>query len=297
MSHAHWHVLGAGAIGCVFASKLQRAGCPTTLLLRRARSAKSIPVTIETGDTRTSVELQLSAATDTDPITFLLVTTKAQDVCTAVQSVAHRLDGSSQVLLLSNGLGFGNELRARLPGLDFFCGTTTEGAYRLGDQHIYHAGHGLTRIGHTERANPPAWFRKWAEAIHPSIWDSDIDQSLWLKLAINCAINPLTALHGCCNGELAKEPLASHVQTLCNEIMAVSAAAGYAAVTKDLYEQVAEVIRVTKDNRSSMLQDVTAGRGTEIEYITGHLLRVAKLHGIAVAQNAALYRRIVNLGE
>ena len=79
--------------------------------------------------------------------------------------------------------------------------------------------------------------------------------------------------------------------------MAVSAAAGYAAVTKDLYEQVAEVIRVTKDNRSSMLQDVTAGRGTEIEYITGHLLRVAKSHGIAVAENAALYRRILHLGK
>lgn len=297
MSAAHWHVLGAGAMGCLFASKLQLAGCPTTILSRRAGAATSASVTIEADGSRTSVELQQSATTDPDPIALLLVTTKAQDVCTAVQSVNHRLDGASQVLLLSNGLGFGNELRAVLPKLNFYSGTTTEGAYRLGDQHIYHAGNGHTRIGHTEISTPPAWFGKWAEAVYPSIWDSEIDQALWLKLAINCAINPLTALHGCRNGELAEPPLAIHVRALCQEIMAVSAAAGFSAVTKDLPEQVAEVIRSTADNRSSMLQDITAGRDTEIEYITGHLLRVAKLHGIAVKHNADLYKSIVNLGK
>lgn len=284
-------------MGCLFASKLQRAGCPATLLLRRARTERSTTVTIEEQGSCTNVELQISAAAASDPIAFLLVTTKAQDVCTAVQSVVHRLDDSSQVLLLSNGLGFADELRASLPGLNFFCGTTTQGAYRLGDRHICHAGHGLTRIGHTERSIPPAWFDEWADAIQPSIWDSEIDQALWLKLAINCAINPLTALHGCCNGELAEAPLANQVRALCREIMAVSAAAGFAAVTEDLPDQVAEVISTTASNRSSMLQDVTAGRETEIEYITGYLLSVAKAHGIAVEHNAALYRGVVNLGN
>jgi 2-dehydropantoate 2-reductase len=293
----HWYVLGAGAIGCLFAHKLQIAACPTTLLTRQPRGAKSTTVKIEAAGILTSVEMELSAAADEDPIAFLLVTTKAQDVCSAVQSVAHRLDRSSQVLLMTNGLGFSNELRATLPHLNIFCGTTTEGAYRLGKQHIRHAGHGLTRIGHPESSTQAEWFEEWAQAVHPSIWDSQIDRSLWLKLAINCAINPLTALHDCCNGELAKAPLANHVQALCKEIMAVSVAAGFAAVTKDLPKQVAEVIRTTADNRSSMSQDVTIGRATEIEYITGHLLRIAKIHGIAVDQNAALYRSIVSLGN
>jgi 2-dehydropantoate 2-reductase len=46
-----------------------------------------------------------------------------------------------------------------------------------------------------------------------------------------------------------------------------------------------------------MLQDVLAGRPTEIEYITGHLLRVAQQHGVAVPHNEAVYSRIVNLQE
>ncbi len=297
MSATRWHVLGAGAIGCLFASTLQRAGNTTTLLLRQTSTAASTSVKVERDAVSSSVELPVSTASDQDHISHLLVTTKAQDVCGAVLSVAHRLDSSSQVLLLANGLGFAGELRSTLPTPEYFYGTTTEGAYRLGDRHIRHAGRGLTRIGHPACKTPPEWFKEWAEAVQPSLWDPEIDEALWLKLAINCAINPLTALHHCSNGELAAAPIATQVDQLCTEIMAVSAAAGFAAVTADLPVQVAAVIRTTANNRSSMLQDVLAGRRTEIEYITGHLLQVAKRYGVTAEHNAALHRRIVTLGN
>jgi len=64
-----------------------------------------------------------------------------------------------------------------------------------------------------------------------------------------------------------------------------------------LPEQVAAVSRATADNRSSMLQDVLAGRGTEIEYITGHLLHLAARYGVAAPQNESLYRSICRLGN
>ena len=120
MTPAHWHVLGAGAMGCLFASKLQRAGCSTTLLTRHTPAAPTTTIHIEEGDSHTSVQLRQSAVADTGAISLLLVTTKAQDVCSAVKSVAHRLDASSQILLLSNGLGFADALRASLPQLSIF---------------------------------------------------------------------------------------------------------------------------------------------------------------------------------
>ena len=294
---ADWHVLGAGALGCLFASALGRDGCPTTLLLRQGSSATHATVEVEHGGVSSRLELPVSTPAADGYISHLLVTTKAQDVHDAVLSVAHRLDAASQVLLLVNGLGFDWKLRSELPAPEYFYGTTTEGAYRLGRHHICHAGRGLTRIGQPGRAQAPDWFGQWSRAVNPTVWDPQIDQSLWLKLAINCAINPLSALQRCRNGELASPQLAPRVMTLCEEIMQVSAAAGFAGVTADLPGQVMAVIRATAGNRSSMLQDVLAGRPTEIEYITGHLLRVAQQHGVAVPHNEAIYTRIVDLQE
>jgi 2-dehydropantoate 2-reductase len=194
-------------------------------------------------------------------------------------------------------LGFAGELCDELPAPAYFYGTTTEGAYRVSRWHICHAGRGMTRLGRPGCPQPPPWFDQWSRAVQPSHWDAGIEQSLWLKLAINCAINPLTALHRCRNGELSIPPLAGELAGLCEEIMAVSAAAGFAAITADLPGQVAAVVRATADNRSSMLQDVLAGRDTEIEYITGHLLRVAARHGIAAPKNESLYRSIRNIGK
>ena len=120
---------------------------------------------------------------------------------------------------------------------------------------------------------------------------------VWEKLAVNCAINPLTAVHDCRNGELLSRPeLAREVDALCNEIARVSEAAEFAPIAAGLRARVEEVIRNTASNHSSMLQDCRAGRTTEINYITGQLLRVADLHGIAAPRNRSLLEQVKRLG-
>ena len=307
VNSSHWHVLGAGAMGCLFASQLQQAGCPVTLVLRQTGAAATARVQLARNGDSLYFDTPVSCAAEKSTISHLLVTTKAQDVCVAVLSVAHRLSAQSQILLLSNGLGYARDLQERLPRPQYFYGTTTAGAYRIDDhgdidpgpggetpfRHIRHAGQGLTRIGQPGRAAPPDWFSQWSTAVQPSSWDPHIEQALWLKLAINCAINPLTALHRCSNGELAAPGMAPQVTGLCDEIVQVSEAAGYGGVTADLHARVSEVIEATASNRSSMLQDVLAGRQTEIQYITGHLLSVARAHGVDVPRNEALFRSIL----
>lgn len=299
-------------MGCLFACALHKAGLGATLIVKDSGGLNTLPVILERDDDSSQRQLPVSEARDPGGIHHLLVTTKAYDIHSAVLSLAHRLDENSQVLLLANGMGFSEPLRRDLPGPNYYFGTTTAGAYRLAPRHIRQAGEGLTRIGHATvnhapsaaapgagrqapAVEPPAWFDALSAAVSPCQWDGDISQALWLKLAINCAINPLTALHRCVNGELARQAqLVGTVARLCDEIMAVSVAAGYGETTANLHWEVAQVIAATADNRSSMLQDVLAGRVTEIDFITGHLLRVAASHGVATPENENLLARILN---
>lgn len=288
----HWHILGVGAIGGLFASLLQDAGTPCTLLLREGDpdlADGSSCINLRRGEQLRSYRFDASAATDAGPISHLLVCTKAQDIVAAIASVAHRLAPGTVLVLLANGLGYQQQVRARWPELDYFSGSTTEGVFREGRRAICHAGHGSTLLGQPGRATAPDWFDAWRALPSPCDWSQDIDTVLWRKLAINCAINPLTALHRCPNGELAQRPeLAALVRELCAEIRAIGMAAGQERAVQDLQAQVMAVIGATASNRSSMLQDVLAGRETEIDYLTGYLLSRAHEHGIEAPRNAAL---------
>ncbi|MDO8861426.1 2-dehydropantoate 2-reductase [Haliea sp. E1-2-M8] len=287
-----WHILGVGAIGGLFASLLQEAGTRCTLLLRDSDpdlAEGTTCITLRRGERLHSYQFEASASADASPISHLLVCTKAQDIIPAIAGVAHRLAPDAVVLLLANGLGYQQQVRARWPQLDCFSGSTTEGVFREGRRAICHAGRGSTLVGQPGRETAPGWFDAWLALPIQCGWSRDIDTVLWRKLAINCAINPLTALHGCPNGELAQRAeLAALVGELCAEIRAIGIAAGQEQAVSDLQTQVMAVISATANNRSSMLQDVLAGRETEIDYLTGHLLAQGREHGIEAPRNAAL---------
>jgi 2-dehydropantoate 2-reductase len=280
-------------MGCLYAHALQRRGCQVTLVLRAGAPAGKLPVVVEYAGTRSELHIDAITPQSGAQISHLLVTTKAYDVRAAVASVAHLLREDCAIVLLVNGLGLAEQLARDLPQPGIYCGTTTEGAYTVSTRHIVHAGRGETRIGRQGQREPPPWFGHWARALEPCVWDADIETALWAKLAVNCVINPLTAVHGCRNGELAQRPeLAEHVAALCDEVAAISRAAGFGTVAASLHACVAGVIAGTANNRSSMLQDVISARQTEIDYITGFLLQEAARLGIDAPLNRALLEKI-----
>ena len=289
----HWHVLGAGAMGCLFASFLRAAGQETTLVLRESPGANEVILKLERDESTDEIPLAVCTAADPGSISHLLVSTKAYDVHQAVMGVAHRLDHNSKVLLMTNGMGLLEELHSDLPWLDIYQGATTEGAYRVAPWHICHAGRGQTRMGQTGMREPPDWFTSWRCALATCTWNADIDAALWRKLTINCAINPLTAVHRCSNGELTRRAeLTAELSLLCGEIARVSTAAGYPAIADQLETTVMEVVANTANNRSSMLQDVLQGKPTEIDYITGHLVKVAGRYQVPTPLNNALLEQL-----
>ncbi len=237
-----------------------------------------------------------SYAQDNDPIQHLLITTKAYDAVGALTSVAHRLDGNSHILLMVNGMGLLEDLEEKFPQLRFYAGTTTEGAYRRSRQDIVHAGKGVTKIGRANIADPAPWFSDFCPLEISCIWETGIHSALWQKLALNCAINPLTAIHRCLNGDLRdREPLATKLHHLCDEIVAIAIAADQNELAGDLHRQVNKVVADTAANRSSMLQDIEANRRTEVDYISGYLIQVAAQLNIPAPINEKMLQEIRKL--
>jgi 2-dehydropantoate 2-reductase len=297
----HWHVLGAGAMGCLFAAQLQRGGCKCTLLLKNSGSRlnnadQSVGITITEQDQESAIDLPLSVCADSAYISHLLITTKAYDAPGAIAAISHRLDKESHILILVNGMGLREQLESLYPRLCFYSGTTTEAAYRSGDHSVVHAGSGTTKIGGRAGSTPPDWFASWSELEIQCLWERDIEGALWQKMAINCAINPLTALYCCNNGELlTTDGLADQLRGLCEEIARVSSLAGQADSAVGFYQQVCRVIEGTAANRSSMLQDVLANRPTEVDSILGFLVDTAKNLGTATPISDKLLSEIKQL--
>ncbi|ROS01282.1 2-dehydropantoate 2-reductase [Sinobacterium caligoides] len=292
----HWVIIGGGAIGCLWAASLQQQHIAASLVVRnndaltRYRTAGGISLQRST----TTFQCQPTAYTAVQydhPIDRLIIATKAQHTAQALASVASRLTDDCIILSLQNGMGQQQHILDHYPNARLYCGVSTDGAYLQSPFHVVHAGAGTTRIGrYPENAHDTpetsALIAELPTDVLTICADQHIERQLWQKLAINCLINPLTALYRCHNGELINHPQARpRLEQLAEELDRIIAAEGLAELVPAALSTALNVAKITAANRSSMFADVLAGRDTEINFITGYLCQRAAQHNIKVPCN------------
>lgn len=289
-----WHILGAGSLGTLWATRLARAGLPVRLVLRDstslARYRAAGGLTLQEGEHSSLYPIAAQTAQTCAPIDRLLVACKAYDAEEAVASLAPHLRPGADIILLQNGLGSQQAVAARLPNTNCIFASSTEGAFRDGTFRVVFAGQGHTWLGQPGQTQAPSWLTQLDQAGIPHQWTDEILGKLWRKLALNCAINPLTVLHGCRNGGL--RDYRTEVDQLCDELGQLLQHAGQADAANGLHEQVQQVIEGTAANYSSMYQDVQAGRRTEISYLLGYAYAEAARHNISVPHLSELQLRL-----
>lgn len=290
---SHWHVLGAGAIGGLWALRLQAIGCRVTLL---AASPEYFPRRLCLLADGIRHCHDFATGPGVPPLSPLLVTTKAGTTKAALAPLLDSLAADNIVLLLQNGMGIDDWLRQQRPDLTLITGITTDGVYRESRNELVLAGRGQTLMGGDtaqEQAIANAIARQWSTTGAKVAAVPDIRAQRWLKLAVNCAINPLTALHRCRNGDLVHHPDAvATMAAVCREAAEVMQAEGVPAEGDALLARALEVCGLTAGNTSSMLADVLAGNITEIDFMNGHVVAVAARHGLRAPANAALVAAI-----
>ena len=289
-----WHILGAGSLGSLWACRLASAGIPVRLILRNAgrladyRNAGGL--TLLDGDQAMQHPIPAELPSAATPIHRLLVACKAYDAEAAVAQVAHRLAPANEILLLQNGLGSQQAIAERWPQSRCIFVSSTEGAYRKANWQVVFAGRGENWLGDPADETPPFWLADLAAAGIPATWTPAIMGRLWRKLALNCAINPLTVLHDCRNGGLLERR--EEVSALCEELSGLLVACGQAEAAQGLEAQVLQVIEATANNYSSMHQDVAAGRRTEQVGQLGHACRAAARESLPVPRLTDLQQRL-----
>ena len=290
-----WHVLGVGSLGTLWACRLARAGLPVSLILRNAERLQAYQAAggltlVEHGEARL-YPIPAQTLADHAPIDRLLLACKAYDAEAAIDMLAPRLSPQADLVLLQNGLGSQDQVANRVAQARCIFASSTEGAFREDDWRVVFAGHGYNWLGDVRHPQAPPWLDELKQAGIPHEWSADILTRLWRKLALNCAINPLTVLYECRNGGLLEHRC--EVATLCLELTELLEHCGQPAAAEHLQSEVERVIHATAANYSSMYQDVDNGRRTEISYLLGYACAAAARHRLVLPHLEQLQQRLV----
>jgi 2-dehydropantoate 2-reductase len=298
LSEGVW-VIGGGVIGSLFAAHLSRVA-EVTLLCRRPEHAAAVAQNGIRVSGRADFVGRPRASTDPSGLAeagLAIVATKANDVEAAAAELEGRL-GNGSVMTVQNGLGAEEVVRRHGPWPQLSAVTFMSGT-KLADDHVEYV------------LDTPTWLAPYedapfdiAERTAALIFESglkaeampDLEPARWSKLIFNATVNSVAALTGLPHdyhfAELDKPTDLGHlVRGLMDEGKRIAGAAGI-SLREDPWEM--NVLATQRGSRHypSMLEDVEARRPTEVDFITGALVREAERRGVEAPLMTAAYRLV-----
>ncbi len=284
-------IVGVGALGTLFAERLAASGVDVWMLGRWQAALQALQqdgACVEWPDgRRTCAPVQVcDQPAHCPPTEAALVLVKSWQTARAAAQLQARLQPQGVALTLQNGLGNDATLAARLGDARVVRGVTTTGAAMVAPGRVRFGGQGQIWLESRPRVRPLAEaLRQAGFAVRET---ADARALIWRKLAVNAAINPLTALLEVPNGRLLQLPgIPSLMDGLAREVWAVARAAGI-PLEAAVIGLGREVAAATAQNRSSMLQDILRGAPTEIEAICGAVAQEAEIRGVETPLNRTL---------
>ena len=292
-------VVGAGAMGGYFAGRIAEQGGAVVLVdadetRLAAITRDGLRIEDDEGDRR--VQITAAKAADlSDPVDLVIVFTKGMHTRAAAESVRHIVTDHTWFLTLQNGLGNPELIAEVFPSNPVALGVTDVPSDLAGPAHVRSHGTGSVRL----------WSASGEESIRleqiRSLLDNAgigctadpaIKTAVWEKASFNAALNPLTALTRLPVGGLDNDEGRALIGELVAEAVAAAEASGVAVDQARILSKIDYALANHRTHEPSMLQDLRAGRQTEIESINGAIVRTAEAHGIAVPVNRAIARLI-----
>ncbi len=300
-------VVGAGAMGSLFAFRFARAGCDTWVYdvwPEDVERIRKFGLTVRSGDTEETVPMH--ATTDTrEPgvADVVLMFVKYNQTRQATSDIAPAIGPGTVVLTLQNGLGNVKLIREVIPHATLLCGFTTLTSELLGPGLIEasYAGRGETCVWSADGVSNDACVATVdllnRSGINATV-EPEIELHIWEKLVVNCCLNTLCAISGLSVGALVDRPEVWPIlDGITDEIVAVAARKEIALPREAARGFLRDVAKEARAHYPSMLRDIRAEKQTEIECLNGAVIRAAERFGIEVPFNRFAYGMIRTLEE
>ncbi len=305
-------IYGGGAVGLGIASCLIRPGNRVDIVAR----TETVAALKKEGLLRTGIFGRAHAPAGAfgcfaslDEVTggtydFVLICTKSFDSAAAAGDLAaheDRIGTNTALVLFQNGWGNADSFAAHFNKGRIYSARVITGFRRHGPNEVEITVHAdAIHIGSLFSANLSV-IEPLCQAIDaggiPCKRTDSIEKDLWAKMLYNCALNPLGAILGVPYGALAgAASTRSLMDRIVEEVFAVMVAAGYQTHWPEPKQFLdvfyGRLVPDTAEHKSSTLQDITAGKRTEIEALNGAVIQRAQEHGIAVPYNRAVYNLV-----
>ncbi len=283
-------IVGGGAVGSILAYFLYMGGVrdiPVYYASRESVSEVEIQGGIIVVDRRTSSEYLIPViprhySEPLDRCVFVLNAVKAPSVPSSLDLVSKIIVENSVLVMLQNGFGSLELAEERFPEFKVAGGVIYFAAERAGKARvIYHGGDVLVAGC---RKKPCEELRVLESIFKRGGLDfrivDNIDHYRWIKLAVNAVINPLTAITRSRNKIVLEEEGVKLAELIVREVCEAARLHGHEFDPTRLLKHVLRIAEVSRDNYSSMVQDILAGRNTEIDYINGFIARELSERGV-----------------
>lgn len=279
-------VLGAGAIGSLYAAKL--ADRHDVTVVGRPAHVDAI----NRGGLRVvgveEVTRRLRATTTIDAIaadTLIVLTTKVNDSRAAVTPIADLVRGDTIILCVQNGLGSEDVVKDAVANRCLVLRAITQfGAIFRGPGVVDYKVRGYTIVEQSPRSAEVASLLT-ACGLDGRLSDR-IKVDVWRKLIFNCVINPITSIVATEVGGIADSRLDSLKQLVIDECLAVARCDGV-EFDIDFVRTISDVFGSSR-NIASMRQDLLKRKPTEIDFMNGAVVEAGRRFGVACPVNAAL---------
>jgi 2-dehydropantoate 2-reductase len=289
-------IVGSGAMASLFAARLVGSGVKVTLLggwqagLQALRQHGVRLVGTNGNETAYPVNV-VERPEDCIGFQNALVLVKSWQTPRAARQLQICLPPHGLALTLQNGLGNRETLEERLGSQRVALGVTTTGATLVEPGRVRPVGDGSVSLGAHPRIEP------LADMLQQAGFNIDIVENtetlLWGKLVINAAINPLTALLEVKNGELLNRPASRDLLGLtAREAAYVAESQGVRLPYEDPVAVTEKVARKTSANTSSMLSDIQRGTPTEIDAISGAIVKISEKTNLSAPLNRTLWQLV-----